>query len=415
MKLIRLQAENIKRLKAIEIVMTDDAIIIGGANGQGKSAALDSIEYALRGKSAMPAHPVRRGTRKGKVLLEFDSIVVKRTITKEGKTTLEVSAKDGTLYPSPQAVLDKLYDKIGLDPLTFYRAKPKEQVAMLREIVGEDDTALNAERESVYNERTVINRQLKEAEAVRGNLQLQPEPEPVPATDELVGKLQMVEDRFRLKGNMWAQKDMATRELANLRKQRMELDVRISTAETQLQVLDSRVLAAEEACIGLPDPEELRAELKGLDERRNTAEAIRRQNAAYLQTANQAKGLKDQSEALTERLQQIDEQKAASLAAMAEKMPMPGLGFGEDGLVFNGIPLEQCSSSEQLRVATALAMAKNPELKLLLIREGAFLDEERRKELIEVVKEMGAQVLLEVVGEGPECSLIIEDGGVKNQ
>ena len=49
MKIIELQAENVKRLKAVDITPDGTLQIIGGRNAQGKSAVLDSIWLALGG------------------------------------------------------------------------------------------------------------------------------------------------------------------------------------------------------------------------------------------------------------------------------------------------------------------------------------------------------------------------------
>ena len=53
-KILKLQAENIKRLKAIEITPEGHVMVVGGKNGQGKSSTLDAIWYALGGAGALP-------------------------------------------------------------------------------------------------------------------------------------------------------------------------------------------------------------------------------------------------------------------------------------------------------------------------------------------------------------------------
>ena len=46
MKILKLQAENVKRLKVVEITPDGNVIMIGGPNDAGKSSVLDSMEYA---------------------------------------------------------------------------------------------------------------------------------------------------------------------------------------------------------------------------------------------------------------------------------------------------------------------------------------------------------------------------------
>ena len=100
---------------------------------------------------------------------------------------------------------------------------------------------------------------------------------------------------------------------------------------------------------------------------------------------------------------------------MAEAdFPIPGLAFDADGVTFNGIPFAQCSSAERLRVSVAMGIALNPKLKVLLIRDGSLLDDNNLAMIAEAAKEADAQVWIERVSKGEECSVIIEDGEVAN-
>ena len=51
MKIIKLETENVKRIKTACIEPDGSMVVIGGRNGQGKSSALDSIAYAIGGKA----------------------------------------------------------------------------------------------------------------------------------------------------------------------------------------------------------------------------------------------------------------------------------------------------------------------------------------------------------------------------
>ena len=51
LQILKLEAENVKRLKAVAIRPHGSVVKVGGKNGQGKSSTLDAIMYALGGKS----------------------------------------------------------------------------------------------------------------------------------------------------------------------------------------------------------------------------------------------------------------------------------------------------------------------------------------------------------------------------
>jgi len=55
----------------------------------------------------------------------------------------------------------------------------------------------------------------------------------------------------------------------------------------------------------------------------------------------------------------------------------------------------------------------NPKLKVLLIRDGSLLDATSLKLVAQMAAEAEGQVWIERVGDGAECSVVIEDGKVR--
>jgi hypothetical protein len=162
-KIVALTAENIKRLSVVHIEPDGNTILIGGRNAQGKSSVLDSILYAMGGASSFPDKPIRNGQESAEIEIDLGDIVVKRKITKSG-STVTVKTKDGASYSSPQKVLDGLYSKLSFDPLAFASMKPADQTKALMALLGIDTSALDKQHDKLYEERTGVNRLLKEAE-----------------------------------------------------------------------------------------------------------------------------------------------------------------------------------------------------------------------------------------------------------
>ena len=101
MKIIALEAENIKNLRVVNVHPDGSLVVIGGNNSEGKTSVLDSIEYALNGANSIPTKPIRNGQKKARVVLNLGDIEVTRTFTEKG-TRLVVKSKDGAVFPSPQ-------------------------------------------------------------------------------------------------------------------------------------------------------------------------------------------------------------------------------------------------------------------------------------------------------------------------
>ena len=163
--IVKLTAENVKRIRAVEISPQGNLVVIGGRNAQGKSSVLDAILYGLGGAKMLPDVPVRRGMKALAVGLDLGELVVTRTRTAAGSATLVVKPKAGKPLGSPQAVLDKLTGGISFDPLNFTRLLPHQQAETLRQLAGLDFTTADAAKQKLYDERLVLGRELKAAEA----------------------------------------------------------------------------------------------------------------------------------------------------------------------------------------------------------------------------------------------------------
>ena len=136
-----------------------------------------------------------------------------------------------------------------------------------------------------------------------------------------------------------------------------------------------------------------------------------RENALRKRLYDDFKSKEKQAAELTRKIDKIDGDKAKALREA--KLPIKGLGLSTAGVTFGGLPFEQCSSAEQLRISVAMGMAMNPDLRILMIRDGSLLDEDGLAQVAEMAKAGDYQIWLERVGEGQECSIILEDGAIK--
>ncbi|KKK76307.1 hypothetical protein LCGC14_2865000, partial [marine sediment metagenome] len=97
------------------------------------------------------------------------------------------------------------------------------------------------------------------------------------------------------------------------------------------------------------------------------------------------------------------------------QLPVPGLAFDFEKpcVLYNGVPLQQASTSEQLRIGAAIAMACRPELRVIRVRDGNCLDAQSLGMLSAMAKENDFQLWIEKVDETGEIGFFIEDGQVK--
>ena len=401
MKIIQLTASNVKRLKAVEITPDGTLQIVGGRNAQGKSSVLDAIWLALGGGKAgkETTLPIRDGESKASVTLDLGDLVVTRSWTQKG-TSLKVTSKDGAVYGSPQKMLDELVGRLSFDPLEFTRLSAREQRDALLDLVDldVDMDALDAERAEVFAQRTEVGRQGKAIGDVQVDESLPTEEQSAGA---IIQQIRKAEDHNREVESYREQHTTAERRCDEIAAQILELQDHLKRMEEDRDAAHKYLLANS-----LHDTSPLESQLATVEE---TNAQIRANNGQRAHLARKAE-LRDRYSALTERLTELDEQKAQALASAT--FPVPGLGFDDSGVTFQGVPFSQASSAEQIRVSLAMAMALNPKLRVLRIKDGSLLDEDTLGAIREQVAGNDFQLWLERVGDADEGAVIIEDGAV---
>lgn len=430
MKIIELRAENVKRLQAVQITPEGSLVVIGGKNGAGKSSVLDAILYALGGAGTLPGKPVRRGADKAEIEVTLDgdrTLVVRRRITEGGKTSLEIEQRneDGSIakIASPQKLLDSLVGSIAFDPLAFTRLRPQDQVEILRTSVGVQVDDIDRAERTAFESRAEVNRDVKRIEAqLAGMPQHADTPAEPIVVDEVLAEIEAAQATNRKRHEAFAEVRNAEAEIASNAER-----IRVNVAEVkrlELQLAEARKLVDHysEARVRLDLlAEDLRKQAQAMPEidcdpladRLRQADAINAKVRANRERAKHVEHLqaaREQAEDLTRQIEDLRRQRIDRLAAAP--WPVDGLGFGENGVTFQGLPFEQCSSAEQLRISTAIALAQNPKLPIAIIRDGSLLDADSLAIVGELAAERGAQLWIERVGDGEECSVVIEDGTI---
>lgn len=417
MNIISLESSNIKRIKALTITPEGNVVVIGGKNGQGKTSVLDSIVYALAGASSHPSQPVRQGEDKGRIVCKLENgLTVTRTFTAAGGTALNVTNGEGAKYPSPQAILDALVGRLSFDPLEFSRMPPKQQLETLKAMVGLDFTDQDRKRKTLYDDRTQANRDAKNTRARMEAMPHYPDApaEEVSASDLLAELKRRQEDN---KAIVQGREELASIEsrmakgeatIAEIDRKIAELQAQRTKAVALMGELDTSHKAKAQAVSSMvvQDEAEITAKLDDI-------QAINRKVAANimrLRAEDEARAWEAKSAALTAEIDQIDKAKAEALAAAS--FPVPGLSFDESGVLFQGVPFSQASDAEKIRVSVSMGLAMNPKLKVILIRDGSLLDEDSLAIIAKMAAENDAQVWIERVGRGDECSVVIEDGQI---
>ncbi len=445
------------RAEGVEITPNRSLVTITGLNGAGKSSILNSIYAVLTGN--MCERPVRDGASKAETECDFGNFTAKLTIPANGAARLTLRSKDGADIKSPRTFLEQHSNEILLDLVNFVRLGEKaegrrRQGEILRKLVGLDFTALDAARKQFYDDRTAANREL---EAAAGKLANYPQDPEAPAEEVLVsaliGELTAIETKGQEELKAARRHNEANRDVRKRHtetKSALDQDrSRLADIETQIAELEEQLAvkrdAAEKWKAGLKQSqsalEKCVAEVSALQDKSEeeiragialatqpikqqieaadstnlrVRNARRRKEIAAEVTAAQVKVVE-----LTTKIEKLDQDRESQLSNA--KYPLEGLKFDESGILLNGRPLGQSSTSQQYKAALAIGFALKPRIPVVLIRDLSVFDDDSRKELVAMLDAHGAQAWAEEVaridGEGniirEPFTILIEDGGLK--
>ncbi len=415
-KIISLQLENIKKIKAIRIEPNGNFVQITGKNGQGKTTVLDAIWWALKGKDNIQQMPVRQGQERGTIRLELNDLIIERVfkvneVGTDYTTTIKVTSKDGAKYSSPQAVLDKFTGILGFDPLAFMRMGAKEQYEFIRKNADlkVDIDELDRKYKSLYEQRTEVNREVKRLEAQIESMSIVNVPKERVDVVTLMSDLQAAQEN-----NQKIQKAKYTLDSLTQKK---------TSKQDEIKRLENLILGLRS------DIEQLDVDIRrGLEFMRNNktvdttdieskikdAETI---NAAFDANTNKNKLVQQKAEVqakagvLTIEMESLENQK--KYAIESANLPVKELGFGNNELLYKGLPIKQLSAAEQLKLSMDIATAENPDLKVILLRDASLLDDESLEYIKQRAEDSGYQIWAERVDTTGTKGFVIEDGELK--
>lgn len=432
--IIRITAEQFKKLKVVDFVPNRYVTRISGANGAGKTSALDAVFQALAPRKTLSPALLRQGQKKGFLRIETTTHIITRKLDEKGGA-LQIEAKaTGTLVKAPDDWLEGIAGDLGFDPLKFMRLKPEDQFDVLKSLVplaaNIDDLELRNE-----NDAETITRKKAEArrlEAARDHITVDAT---LPAQPADVIAL-LAEARTAREHNAGIEKEQRERADADRRQAELltemqgvqaEMD-RLRERNRALTAQHTKLAEAKQKWTPLPQPKDTHA----LDEKISAASATNSRITANNTNRAQKANFDNDVEAIKDELKKLDDQvreRKITIARTLEqaKFPVPGLSFDtvEEGsggrerknpkkiVTYNGIPLSEASSAEQIRVSTAIGMAGKPDLRFLLIREASLLDDEGMAILEEMAHEHDFQVLCEVVDTSGKVGIYMEEGEIK--
>lgn len=381
------ELNNFQKVSYAKIEPSGNVIVLAGKNGAGKTSTNDALEAGLCGHNGRNIkRPVKDGHGKASIELKLsDGSTLIRGYTPSG-TTLKGLDAAGNKFG--QKDLDDRISSLGIDGRKFISMGEKDQLKALLSIVDLpfDPAALDAERKAIEAKRLAVGQQGKLIGEVTINPAL---PAEETSAGDIIANIRAAEDAKRARVEAENAKQVAAHNVAQIKAELVRLTGDLANWETTLL---SRSVAVDELPATV-DTTALEQQLAAVEE---TNLAVRVNNAAR-QQSEQKDTLRARYNEHTAELEAIDKRKADGLATA--EMPIEGLTFDEEGVLYQGVPFSRASGREQLIVSCAMIMATNPEIRVIVIRDGNVLDMEGMALLQDMAEATDFQIFIELVAE----------------
>ena len=410
-KITALEAENVKRIKAVALTPSPTGLtIVGGNNNQGKTSVLDALAWALGGDRFRPDAAQRDGAVAPahlKVKLS-NGVLVER----KGKNA-SLTVTDPTGRRSGQQLLNAFVEPLALDLPRFMDATDKEKADILLRIIGigAELHTRDMEIKALYDKRTFTGQLAQQKKHFAEELISYPEApdEPVSASD-LIRQQQDILARNGENQRKRSQLAQLTDLLERQKKVVADLEFQLSTEKQRLTTMQADVKIAQTAAADLQDEStaELEASIRDIEDTNRKVRA----NLEKSRAEDEAVQYDSEYKRLTE---QIAQKRADRMALLnGADLPLRGLSVEDGALTYKGKHWRDMSGSDQLRVAAAIVRRLNPDCGFVLLDKLEQMDMTTLQEFSAWLEAEGLQAIATRVSTGSECQIIIEDGMVKD-
>lgn len=417
-KITALEAENVKRIKAVALTPAPTGLtLVGGNNNQGKTSVLDALAWALGGERFRPTAAQRDGAVAPahlKVTLS-NGVVVER----KGKNA-SLTVTDPTGRRSGQQLLNAFVEPLALDLPRFMDASDKEKADILLRIIGigAELHTRDLEIKGLYDKRTFTGQLAAQKKHFAEEMISYPEApdEPVSAS-ELIRQQQDILARNGENQRLRAQYAELEQQVQQCVDELKRTRERIATLQQLADELDAKHTklfnqreTARKTVSQLQDEStaELEASIRDIEETNRKVRANLEKSRAEDEAAQYA----SEYDRLTESIQQKRAERMALLNGA--DLPLPGLSVEDGVLTYNGKRWRDMSGSDQLRVATAIVRRLNPDCGFVLLDKLEQMDLTTLTEFGRWLEAEHLQAIATRVSTGSECQIIIEDGMVKD-
>jgi hypothetical protein len=377
-----------------------NAVIITGKNSSGKSSFVEPFLSILdRRRELATPKPIRDGEKfcEAEITDTDLGIRAKCRWTKNDSGTLTLHSLDGAAYSRPAEKIAELLGGAIVDLSTFLGSDRKKQRDAILERVELPFSLeeLAAQKAGAEERRLNAGRERKR---LQGALDSKHDPDPSLPKDLIsVADLSQALSRAEVTnhgGQNLAQTIVDRERGAVLAEQKLD-DARKAVEHLTREAEEAKdsLVQARDSFEGFQEipVEPIRAQIESAD----TINDQIREGRAYWSLSEELDAAIIEHEKLQAEVERIEGVKTAALKAV--EFPHPLMSIDEENVLWDGVPLVQVNSADRLKAALSISIATvgDPDLKLIVVRDGDALDQDSLDQLIGMAEERGFGILID--------------------
>jgi hypothetical protein len=404
-KVVKIKITNfndIPQLENFEKEINGQNIILLGENGVGKSSVMQFIQIALGSKKEIPINAIGEGT----VITDDNGREWKFDLVfKKNKPVITVTSPDG-IKDDSKSILAKIIGAVNFDIDEFVSWSQnaegrKKQVETYKSFLDAETKQFIYDAETRvkkhYDERTEKNKEIKIYEGALSEHPFRKIHDTIPSSPINIDEIK-IEINKGIEHNTKID-DIQTR-LDGRVKEISDIDAEIERLVAKKKDLQEKNVQANAFLSA-----NRKIDLQSLMDKRDEADILNdhfKQRVDYDQKLKHLNLLKEESGELTVL---IDTSRQAISDAIKDcELPVDGLSFDAENLLFNGVPVTttNLSTSEIMELGIRMKIAENPKLGLLFIERGESLGIKRLNLIRDIAKKYNMQIFMEQVDRGNE-------------
>lgn len=429
-KILNVVVENFKNIEKTEVDFAGRSATIIGKNGAGKSSFMQAICSPIN-SDFIPAKPIKKGEERGSIELTIGGTLngEEETYTlglyfsdKHKKGRITITNGDGETVSGGKKLIEEIVGNIGFDIQEFIKlgvtsngsiSKPgtQEQIEILKGLMPRDILKqmhdLDVEYSGTYDTRAGVNRDISHAKAkLEGHEFTQDELEfykEAIDTKDIVSKMNGIEKDLEDYNKVFNGVESLKVEAPILGGKITRLKAELEQAEKELRENDVKIINGEAWLEGKTKPsmEALNDDLANANQHNEKVKEIKELGESQAVIRN----LELDSETKTKRLEAIKKEKKEIFAS--SPLPVKDLTFDDEGIYFKGLPFVegQHPTSTIILIGARIGMALNPNLRMLVIKDGSLLDKKTLKWLVSKCEEENYQLFIEKVADNEDVEI----------